>query len=100
MTEDEDKYGAEHLPKMKSMFARGYSTRAIAEQAGVSAMTVRRRLLEAGVDLGGPGRKLLIGAEYVLLAKIMRAEGMQWIAISDKIGFSIRQLQRHIQLSR
>lgn len=100
MTEYEDKYGAEHLPKMKSMFERGYSTRAIAKEVGVSAMTVRRRLLEAGVDLGGPGRKLLIGADYVELTKRMRADGIEWIAVSEKIGFSIRQLQRHLQLTR
>lgn len=100
MSEYENKYGSEHLDQMKSMFSRGYSTRAISETVGVSAMTVRRRLKESGVDLGGSGRKLLISTDYVELTRRMRSEGFGWIAISEKIGFSIRQLQRHLQLTR
>jgi hypothetical protein len=92
--------GAEFSTQMAELFRRGHSTRAIGKEFGVSCETVQRRLRGLGVDLGGKGRKLQITTEYVEMARKMRAEGVEWIAISEKIGFSIRQLQRHLQLTR
>ena len=95
-----DRLGADHVEEMAELFSRGHPTRSIGEKFGVSGETARRRLSEIGVDLGGKGRKLQISTEYVEMARKMRAEGHEWIAVSEKIGFSIRQLQRHLQLTR
>lgn len=82
--------------QMAEMFRRGYSSRGIAKRFGWSAATVRRWLRQLGVDMGGPGRKLEITQEYVDLAAKMRSEGIEWQAISKKLGFSIRQLQKRL----
>lgn len=93
---DRKKMGAEFTEQMAELFKRGYSTRDIGAKFNMSGETVRRRLSDIGVDLGGKGRKLQITTEYVEMARKMRAEGFGWIAISDKIGFSIRQLQKRL----
>lgn len=88
--------GQDQIIEMSALHSRGYSTRAIASRLGFCQMTIRRRLKESGLDLGGPGRKLEITQEYVDIAAQMRADGMEWLAISDKIGFSVRQLQKRL----
>lgn len=86
----------QHLPAMVKLSMSGYGTRSIAQRFGISAATVRRWILEAGFDMGGPGRKLQITAEYTEICKSMREQGLEWEDISKKIGFSVRQLQRHL----
>lgn len=82
--------------QMAEMFRRGYSSRQIEAKFGWSAATVRRWLIKLGIDLGGPGRKLEITQEYVDIAARMRSEGVAWLPISRKLGFSVRQLQRRL----
>ena len=94
--EERKKMGAEFTNQMAELFRRGHATRAIGAKFNMSGETVRRRLSDAGVDLGGKGRKLQITTEYVEMARKMRTEGLGWIEISDKIGFSIRQLQKRL----
>lgn len=94
--DEEVKYAAEFLDQMKDLFARGYASREIARKIGINPLTVRKRLREAGVDLGGSGRKRQITDEYIDMARKLRNEGFEWAKISDKIGFSERQLQRYI----
>lgn len=86
----------EHASEMVAMFARGYSTRVIGQHFGISKKTAGRRLQEAGVDLGGPGRKLQISDEYVEMTRKLRAEGMGWNEIAAKVGFCRRQLQKRL----
>jgi len=92
---DEEKK-AEIIGPMSEMWLRGHASRALGSRFGISPATVRRWLAEAGVDMGGAGRKVQITSEYINLAAKLRKEGMKWIEISDKIGFSVRQLQRHL----
>lgn len=82
--------------QMAELYSRGYSSRQIAAKFGWSAATVRRWLIRIGVDLGGGGRKLQITEEYVGMTRQMREQGMEWQAISDRIGFSVRQLQKRL----
>jgi acyl-CoA-binding protein len=94
--EERVKLGTEFIDEMKALFARGYSTGAIGEKLGFHRSCVHRRLHEAGVDLGGPGRKTQITDEYMDLVREMKADGLCWRVIAAKIGFSERQLQKKL----
>lgn len=86
----------EQIDQMIAMHARGHSTRAIGSQFGMAQSSARRHLKQSGVDLGSRRHKLEITEEYVSMTREMRNQGMTWEQISEKMGFSIRQLQKRL----
>lgn len=75
---------------------QGRSILKIAKELGHSTHTVSRHLKRAGIELGPQGRNRLVTDEYVSLTLKLRAEGMEWQAIEDKLGFDARSLQRAV----
>lgn len=86
------------VERMVWMYGRGYSLGTIAEQLGVHRETVRRCMLSLGIDTNLHNRKVAEAKKYSTMIHSLRADGIPWRSISDKIGFSERTLRRYSML--
>lgn len=63
-----------------------WSTRRLAKRYGVSACTVRRRLMALGVDLRGRGQNNVVTAQVLAMSGHMRERGAGWRVINWATG--------------
>ena len=87
---------ASNVEMMALLFSRDYSLEAIASHVGVHRETVRRTLIGLGINTNYHDRKSIGASKYGALARELRGEGLPWSAISDRLGFSERQLRRYV----
>lgn len=71
---------------------RGWSCRRIAEIAGVSRVTICRALKRQGFDLLDRPQPII--TEAIKKSEELRSEGLSMRKISDRVGYSVRQIQR------
>lgn len=86
-----------NLSRLVEMYRdEGRSIRAIAKEFRLSTSTVSEHLKKAGIEVGPKGRNRQVNDTYIALTLKMRAEGLHWETIANKIGFDSRVLQRAI----
>lgn len=71
---------------MAEMYQAGRCTRRVGEKFGMSACTVRRILLKAGVTMRPSGRLGVITPELVQEVCRLREAGHNWQTVADMIG--------------
>lgn len=81
--------------EMAFLFGKDYSLGAIAERLGVHRETVRRALISFGIDTSYHARKSVGAKHYGCIARDLRSKGLAWSVISDRLGYSERQLRRY-----
>ena len=77
---------AEPLADLRLMYEMGYSLRELADAFGVSHVTIRERLLNAGTQLRRPGVRRDV--EKRVTARRLRASGMTYSEIGERLGHS------------
>lgn len=88
----------EQLQTLADFYKAGRSTRSLARRYGISAWTVRRRLIAMGVTMRGKRHNHIVTDQVIETALKMRSEGERWKSIvsatgvkSDSIMYAIRR---------
>lgn len=87
------------LTRMLELHHAGKSPKEIALLLGCAAGTVVRYLNSNGIILGNKGSKNKV-AEYMPLAKEMRAAGYTWMEVGAEIGFHPTTFYRELNRTR
>jgi hypothetical protein len=74
------------LQALIDLYALGWSTRKLGKRYGISACTVRRRLVSLGVDLRGQGQNNVVTDQVLGVTRHMLARGAPWRAINWATG--------------
>lgn len=76
----------EQLQALADFYKAGRSTRSLARRYGISAWTVRRRLIAMGVTMRGKKHNYLVTDQVIETAMRMRGEGRRWSDIVSATG--------------
>jgi helix-turn-helix, Psq domain. len=77
----------EQLQALADLYVKeGWSTRKLSRRYGVSACTVRRRLLSLGVTLRNVGQNNVVTPKVIETARRMLAQKKRWRAVAEATG--------------
>lgn len=76
----------EQLQRLADLYRNGWSTRKLGARYGISACTVRRRLLAMGVTLRGQGKWHVVTDQVMAIARHMREVGAGWRVVHWATG--------------
>jgi len=79
-------FTVEQLQRLVELYREGWSTRKLAKRYGISACTVRRRLMALSVDLRGRGQNNVVTPLVLGVARYMRERGAGWRVINWATG--------------
>lgn len=94
------KLSEESVSLLHRLFDEGHAAKDISKAVGCATSTVVRYLNEAGIVLGNKGRAKELTDEYFELAMRMRSQGVPWVEVGKKIGFSHKTFQAEARVRR
>lgn len=72
----------EQLQALADLYRAGRSTRWLEKRYGISACTVRRRLVAMGVTMRGRGQNNVVTDDVLAVAHRLRADGAGWRVVN------------------